>query len=622
MEVALSRSSRTNLRRDLSDCLGQKITNKEFDEVTSVLTQTRDGRRIMAGQSPVWFSRYYLRRLLWDCQKRWQTHLLKAQNSMIIAPADHGKTVCTSHDLPTREICLNRNIRILNISASARLAIKNLSVVEQDLRLNSRIIEDFGMFHDRSNTWGRTGFTVIRDQNLKDFTYEAIGILGELTGGRYDLIIFDDVITDKNARNQDQRDKIREFIFGTVLPRLEPTGRVWVIGTRKHYADLYAELLEKLTWNCLVEDAIIEDPGPYEIRKLEEPKINDLGFEEYHEVVFEDPKKKGNVLCPEQWTIEDLLLKQYNIGSVLFKREYRGVIDSDDDAWFPLPWLEQCRDRNLSYCDTFEEVDERGYIATFGGADPAFSMEKKAIEDQERSFAAYLSFGIREFEPLDVDLIGLFRKKGMTPTEVVKKLVELNSTFEYKHLFFERNSAGIYQIREVKKNSNVPIVKHYTGTNKTDFYIGVPSMSVIFENAQIRLPYKTSRDKYLTNLLITELHRLGIEKHDDLVMALWIGTAGIFRFWEAQRRARKHQGGGFRHPRHQRVAAKVSPIMARAQEALENGGQVRCNKPQYIRGIRLFLQNKASEYVERGKNEFAKKAIDEIKRLDKRFKVK
>jgi len=65
--------------------------------------------------------------------------------------------------------------------------------------------------------------------------------------------------------------------------------------------------------------------------------------------------------------------------------------------------------------------------------------------------------------------------------------------------------------------------------SRMDVFKGVPSLSVMFENGKYRLPRGDKRSEKLVDILTNELVGLGIETHDDTVMALWIAECGIRR---------------------------------------------------------------------------------------------
>lgn len=78
----------------------------------------------------------------------------------------------------------------------------------------------------------------------KDASVEGTGVFSSPTGGRKDLLWFDDVVTKQNAINEPaQRDRIKKAFFGGWLSRLEPDGSWWFyIGTTYHADDLTSAL--------------------------------------------------------------------------------------------------------------------------------------------------------------------------------------------------------------------------------------------------------------------------------------------------------------------------------------------------------------------------------------------
>lgn len=73
---------------------------------------------------------------------------------------------------------------------------------------------------------------------------KSVGIMGQLTGGRADVIIGDDVEVPNNSETQMQRDKIAERVkeFDAVL---KPGGHVIYLGTPQTEQSLYNRLLER-----------------------------------------------------------------------------------------------------------------------------------------------------------------------------------------------------------------------------------------------------------------------------------------------------------------------------------------------------------------------------------------
>ena len=76
--------------------------------------------------------------------------------------------------------------------------------------------------------------------------YTAVGVGGSVTGRRGDLIVVDDPVRSReDADSERVRQKTWDWWTNDLLTRLKPGGRIVVIMTRWHEADLAGQLLEK-----------------------------------------------------------------------------------------------------------------------------------------------------------------------------------------------------------------------------------------------------------------------------------------------------------------------------------------------------------------------------------------
>jgi len=499
-----------------------------------IILSFKETRRYVAVRNVRFFAWYYFGIYLYPHHIRWIQHFIKHKQALTLGPRDHGKTETLCRIAITWEIVRNRNIRILLVSQASGLSIKSLSVVKAELEDNERLKRDFGAFYTIDNTWEKKQIYVIRPENLKDPTVEAIGIMGAVTGGRFDWIILDDIIDSLVVRTEDQRAKYRDYVNDTLIPLLEPGGRISVIGTRKHFDDVYGSFIKNKMWAVHRDVAIIREPAKWEIVELDEPIIEDDGTEIWFKVVIHS-KDRGEVLWPEKWSMEDLLLLRYLIGSVLFNREYQNVIVDDENAIFKLKWLEQCRDENLSYViGNLSKERRKKYLAIIQGDDPSLITSKQTAEANDSDFHVIWTIGIRPKG--NRDLIGLFRTRGNSPAQVEKNIVQENGRFNANLHFLETNAFGAIYAYNLIEREDIKLVKHHTGGNKTDFYQGVPSLAVMFENRKYSLPYKTEEDKQITDKVVEEFHSLGMNVHDDIVMAAWIAETGATRWKRSQQR--------------------------------------------------------------------------------------
>ncbi len=92
--------------------------------------------------------------------------------------------------------------------------------------------------HIRVNMCWQVG-DELRESSEKDPNLEAVGIGGQIYGKRADMIIVDDAVTLKNAN---EFEKQIRWLTQDVRSRLNPTGKLIVVGTRVSAVDLYKEL--------------------------------------------------------------------------------------------------------------------------------------------------------------------------------------------------------------------------------------------------------------------------------------------------------------------------------------------------------------------------------------------
>lgn len=506
-------------------------TDANLDTLLEAAMSTREGRVSLSEHSAGLFAKYYLERDLFACQEGWAEFLQRAKYGMILAPCGSGKSVVVSEVLPTKRIAYNRNIRILDVSKSDGLAMKNLKAVRTELETNPRLIADFGPFYHRENKWTDHQLYVIRDKrSLKDPTLEAVGVLGAVTGGRFDLIILDDILDDMNTMSAQQRSKINNYITGTLVPRLEPWGVIWVIGTRKHPDDWYGHKLKDKSWRSLVQQAINREPD-HNLIELDEPYLmkDTLGneFLVNYRVDFASDDR-GEILTPERWTIEDHILLRKAMGTIIYNREYGNIVSSDATAQFKLAWLERCKDESLSYF--FQPLTDRErerYKWVVQGSDPSLVPDEKHAEATDSDNMVIWTIGVT---PNGMrELIGANVKRGQSPGEVEANVKAEFDRYQPDIHFMEVNSFGIIFKTNIVANYGLRLKSHYTGSNKHHMTAGLPALATQIENGRYRFPYKTERDKQITDELIAELFGYGTEPKDDRVMALWVGDSGIQR---------------------------------------------------------------------------------------------
>lgn len=344
----------------------------------------QSGVRIYAGfYNKGFFINYYLGLRRYRHQEKWMQDWDKPR-FFKAAPRSHGKSEIYSHALPTWTICYQENVRILLISKNRTQAEKFLFVVKSEFEQNQRIIEDFGnlmMGYDPSgeltsmnSKWNSQMFYVRRTRVLKDPTMESIGMGKAITGGRFDLIIADDLIEHGDADKRKARDEVDQWFNATIVELLDVGGRVLVIGTRKHEDDLYARLMKNPVWDYSIDKGIIKYPSRYEYVT----EINEDGFEKVVDVkVYTND---WEVLAPDLWTIEELLLKKKRTESTphIFEREIQNNILPEEWKIFRREWFRFYRlpGDESSAAQNFKVLPDMIELKIYQGTDVAISEKQ------------------------------------------------------------------------------------------------------------------------------------------------------------------------------------------------------------------------------------------------------
>ncbi len=412
----------------------------------------------------------------------------------ILAPRGHAKSTWLSIIYPIWKIVTNRDIKIIIVSDTGDQAEMFLRAIKDELEANERLIFEFGAFYEKPksgspNVWKACDITVSRPSRAKEPTIVCGGTGKRIVGRRADLIIVDDPLNDENTENERQRRKTLRWFRKTLTPILNPeTGRIIVIGTRKHPDDLHAELGANPRYTQRVFRAI----------------------------------ENGEPLWPQKWPLERLERAREEIGSVVFAQEYQNEPISEETACFRREWIERCRDDAAVLFDSYA-----GRLPVFTGWDLSLVADRTRAEERDTDYTVGISIALGDDGTRHV--IDIFRERGLSPSQVLEAVTERARRFRPALVTIENNLFQSLYEQQLIAATDIPVAGHTTGREKMDVFTGVPSLSVLFENGKYRLPCGDERSRRLTAALQTELTGLGIETHDDMVMALWIAECGIRR---------------------------------------------------------------------------------------------
>jgi hypothetical protein len=166
---------------------------------------------------------------------------------------EHYKSTWITFGGVVQEILADPEITIGIFSNTKDIARPFLAQVKRELESNEKLIALYpdvlwrsaGERKEAGISWSlETGITVKRKGNPKEATVEAHGLIDAMpTGRHFGLLLFDDVVTEKNVTNPDMLSKSAErFELADNLGKAEGSRRQ-IAATRYSYADYYGEMI-------------------------------------------------------------------------------------------------------------------------------------------------------------------------------------------------------------------------------------------------------------------------------------------------------------------------------------------------------------------------------------------
>jgi hypothetical protein len=319
----------------------------------------------------------------------------------------------------------------------------------------------------------------------------AKSVGGATRGFHPDVVVCDDILWGTTST---ELAKTADWFYGVLLPVLHHTSRLMMVGTPFSYNDLYAELEEKETF-----------------RVETYPAIN----------------MEGIPLWPDRWDLNALEHRRQSMPAIQFSREYLCEPIHDLASMFPMPMLEQARDKDLVLIDRAdtnynEEGEADGVFGQhFIGHDPAIASDKNA------DFTAMTVMRIKPDEERK-EIVHVVHEKGMSSVAQKRMMVMLNNKFSPELIELEGNNFQRMLEQEMRElRADMPIrVFMTTRTRKESLFM---SLLLAFEQGHIKTPYGDERSRKYTNTLEQELNRFGMQKsgklesvgvHDDLAMSI------------------------------------------------------------------------------------------------------
>jgi hypothetical protein len=456
-----------------------------------------------------------------------------ANNRILLnIPPNHAKSMTITIDYVTWQVCKNPNFRVLIVSQTQRLAADFLYAIKQRLthpsyeELQSAYAAGVG-FRSKSASWQATRVTFgdeLRESSEKDPNIEAVGIGGQIYGKRADMIIVDDAVTLSNANDFERQIK---WLTQDVRSRLNPSGKLIIIGTRVAAVDLYKELRNNdrypgglVPWSYLAMPALLESSEKPEEWVTLWP-ASDQAFDGQEETE-KDPETG---LYP-RWNGRNLYNERQSMDASTWALIYQQQDISDDAAFDPvcvrgsIDGMRKSGRLTAGHPGHPRDLNGFTYIC---GLDPAMVGDTAAI-----CYAIDRATSKRYI----VDAIKITRP---SPAAIRNLIFDWTSLYGPSEWIVEKNAfqSFLTQDEGIKMHlasKGVQFKEHHTGSNKWDAGFGVASMASLFGTKQfdgkhhrdnlIHLPSdQTENIKALIEQLITWSPTT--KGKTDMVMALW-----------------------------------------------------------------------------------------------------
>lgn len=379
------------------------------------------------------------------------------------------------------------------ITNTFTLAKVQIAKVTEEIEANDLIKEKLNPYNKAS----------IGETAIKTETGSTLHVRGKdsmIRGLHVGACLCDDMPDESSLYSDEQREKLKELLKGTIEPIVEPYGYFLVTGTPYSSApnELYQVLKADKRFYC---------------------------FE--YPILFPD----GRPLAPDRYTFEQILDKKEELGTIVFNREYLVVPISDTSTIFPYEYLM----RSIIGMETIRfasSIDDFPFKLTRVHIGVDFAVSGNIGAD----YTVYSVWGKDAMD--NYYLLYYYRKRGMSHNEQVDKIVQLDRLFHPNKIRCEAN--GFQSILSgLAKERGLKNIEPFTTTegNKKDLYTGLPSLSAMFERGQIKCPYAMGETRQAVDLMFGEFSSITFRSdngkleaasgHDDTVMAAFISVNSL-----------------------------------------------------------------------------------------------
>lgn len=543
---------------------------------------------------------------------RMQGYLASPEKEWVVvnAPPSVGKSTLFTHDVPAWMACQDRTIRCLIGSRTFRQAkwytgrlrrsFERAEVLPADVEEvaagravvpEASLVADFGRFRPQTqfttDIWRAEEFVLAQPGDVliseKEASFAAYGMDSGFLGGRFKLVVWDDLVDRKNIRNAEVLEQLAQLYEDEAETRLEPGGLLVLQGQRMSSYDLYR--------HCLDQRAGELDPD-------EEPTVDDRPAK-YHHVLY---KAHYDEVCRGKDTHRSTAPYWRPLPDGSSDPEGGCLLDPRRLTWRELSTIRRNRRQKFAVLYQQEDTDPDEVLVprlwVDGGTDPSTGESFPGCWDRGRGLwdlpkgltaplhvyacvdpspTMYWSAQVWAWHPgtEQLFLVDHVRRKMDAPefldhqpaTGAFSGLAEEwqckseDLGMAISHWIVEANAAQRFLlqyefVRQWMRLHRVGIVPHQTTRNKLDPEYGVQAVAPLWRHGLVRLPtggnHHGDTSRLASLALVDEVTRYPDSQYDDAVMAMWMGLFNRDRLYTRTTGPRRPQRrpswlGGARH---------------------------------------------------------------------------
>lgn len=425
------------------------------------------------------------------------------------SPRGSAKSAYLSNCFPLHQVVFQKRRYILIISETDSMSKKFVEYVSNTLKFNELLREDFGemlspkgALNERDN---QEAF-LTKAGTLVESASMGKQLRGKRNGSfRPDLVIMDDMESQRNTNTAELRDKNLHWFNSVVMPIGDPTRTAFVyMGTAVHQSGLLFEVMRRSDFQSKLFSAIISPPERQDLWDLfqellqdqENPDRKDMALD-FYEMNREEMDRGVEVLWEQRLPYVKLMLEKANMTSKSFASEFlNNPIDEESQIF----------NKSRMIMWDYGDLDDKN-LELYGAWDMAFGKSNRS------DYNAVVIIG-RERRTGVIYILHTWAEK-CPAHKAMEKVLELIKEYQPKVFAVETVQAQFDLYRQLQEKMNKervyftklkPITTNRSHGKKEE---RIEQMEPLFENGVVR-PHATQR------LLIEQLEMFPFGDNDDL----------------------------------------------------------------------------------------------------------